>query len=330
MTRPRIVIFVEEDDPGPDGYHYFLWGLHTAWLEMGIDVQVAKGLAAFRRANAGAADVVFPHFDETRTPADIQEALDGLPNVVNGGLHDISKRIISRQLVRRDDDWDGSVIVKTDRNTGGRPEATIADRRLTPVRKTLRRVRRSFAKFAAKDWRRVESIRDCQYPVFASKEKVPAGVWENPHLVVERFLPEFDGQLYYLRWYYFFGDRYRCVRVGSNRPVVKTRSKMFREEGLDVPPEVLEYRAQLNMDYGKIDYVMHEGRPVVLDVNKTPGGPKAERRLIRGGPLALGFDALRKHGPGAVRGITHVNVERQPFDPALLMDWWTRQTGAAA
>ena len=50
------------------------------------------------------------------------------------------------------------------------PRATLS--KCSSAGPTLRRVRRSFAKFAAKDWRRVESIRDCQYPVFASKEKV--------------------------------------------------------------------------------------------------------------------------------------------------------------
>jgi hypothetical protein len=46
---------------------------------------------------------------------------------------------------------------------------------------------------------------------------------------------------------------------------------MFRP-GVDVPvsEEILEVRRRLGFDYGKIDYVVHEGQVVLIDVNTTP------------------------------------------------------------
>jgi glutathione synthase/RimK-type ligase-like ATP-grasp enzyme len=37
-----------------------------------------------------------------------------------------------------------------------------------------------------------------------------------------------------------------------------------------VPDEVHEFRRKIGMDFGKIDFVVREGRAVILDVNPTP------------------------------------------------------------
>ena len=42
-----------------------------------------------------------------------------------------------------------------------------------------------------------------------------------------------------------------------------------------MPGEVLDVRRRLGLDYGKIDYVIHEGQVVILDVNRTPAQPDA-------------------------------------------------------
>jgi hypothetical protein len=42
-------------------------------------------------------------------------------------------------------------------------------------------------------------------------------------------------------------------------------------ETLDVPLELLEIRDRLGFDYGKIDYVVHQGKVHIIDANKTPG-----------------------------------------------------------
>ncbi len=38
----------------------------------------------------------------------------------------------------------------------------------------------------------------------------------------------------------------------------------------DPPPELEEFREVNGFDFGKFDYVEHDGRPILLDINKTP------------------------------------------------------------
>ena len=47
-------------------------------------------------------------------------------------------------------------------------------------------------------------------------------------------------------------------------------------------------RRELGFDYGRFDYVLHEGEVVLLDVNHTPVGvPERQRRI--GQMLAAGI-----------------------------------------
>lgn len=51
----------------------------------------------------------------------------------------------------------------------------------------------------------------------------------------------------------------------------------------------------LNLDYGRIDFVMNKGEPVVLDVNKTQGGGAAldpNREQLK--KIALGIGSFLK------------------------------------
>ena len=38
--------------------------------------------------------------------------------------------------------------------------------------------------------------------------------------------------------------------------------------------EIVELRKKMKFDYGKFDYVIHDGKVVLLDINKTIGIPK--------------------------------------------------------
>jgi hypothetical protein len=54
-------------------------------------------------------------------------------------------------------------------------------------------------------------------------------------------------------------------------------------------------RLMLNLDYGRIDFVMNKGEPVVLDVNKTQGGGAAldpNREQLK--KIALGIGSFLK------------------------------------
>lgn len=119
---------------------------------------------------------------------------------------------------------------------------------------------------------------------------MPGWVWQDERLIVERFIPERDGKLYVLRLWMFFGHQEYSMRVLSELPIVKSR-KLVKVELVDeVPGEVRQLRQELGLDFGKIDYVMHDGRPVVFDVNKTPtvflnkkGQPGPYVRKLAGG-----------------------------------------------
>jgi hypothetical protein len=182
------------------------------------------------------------------------------PVVINGATIDISKRRVSNQIVPRPDAYSGHVIIKTDANFGGRPEQ-----------------RQAFQRGEVQDsqsssWETAQTL--AQYPIFRTPRDVPAGVWSNPHLVVDKFTPERNAAgEFVLRIWIFLGDRslhYRCI---SAEPVIKSQNTIRREQldRDDIPEELRRRRTELGFDYGKFDYVQVDGRAILLDANKTPG-----------------------------------------------------------
>ena len=111
-----------------------------------------------------------------------------------------------------------------------------------------------------------------EYPVYKSLAEVPRDVFKNPALVVERFLPEKEGDRYFMRLCFFLGDRELNARVAGPEPVIKRRNAVLVEEGIQVPEPVRRLRRELGLDYGKIDYAIHDGEVVIFDVNRTPLG----------------------------------------------------------
>jgi hypothetical protein len=167
--------------------------------------------------------------------------------------------VTSLYLVHPGDDWEGPVIVKSDLNCGGAAEyrsSLSGLRRLRVVRGLTRRLA------AAPTWR--------DYRVFERLADVPASLAENPDLVVERFLPELEDGLYHVHMYQFLGDGERCSRIGSNDPVLKADTST-RASVVEPHAEARAWREELGLDYGKIDYTVHEGEVILLDANKTTG-----------------------------------------------------------
>jgi hypothetical protein len=142
-------------------------------------------------------------------------------------------------------------------------------------------------------WRFLRSLDS--YPIFDNPREVPEGVWENRHLVVERFLPEMEGSHYLLRNWIFFRDQGRNSVSRSQVPVVKAATSFGAEEA-PVPPELEAMRREIQADFGKFDYVLCKGKVVLYDVNRTPTyrapGPSADSlRAIR--RMADGLLSLR-------------------------------------
>ena len=72
--------------------------------------------------------------------------------------------------------------------------------------------------------------------------------------------------------------------MASVHPLVKAGTSL-RVERIEPHAEIVAWRETLEMDYGKLDYVIHEGEVVLLDVNKTTGASRhlgaAELRSMR-------------------------------------------------
>jgi hypothetical protein len=278
----RVAILLHERQRWIVRRGYRIWALQRVWESQGIRVERVFGPRT--RIDA---DLLIPHIDLTVMPEAYRAVLDAHPRVVNRRVRDSSKRAISRNLVQPGDGWEGPVIVKTDRNHGGLPEADTASALQGLLARAFPRLRRILAPQRLARARNLEPYR---YPVFPRAADVPAEVFGNPHLVVERFLPEREGSRMFVRYYSFCGDRHVCMRRGGEGPVVRFRAEVAGP--VAVPEEIVAERRRLGFDYGKFDFVVHEGRPVLLDANPTPTLRAAATADLLASTLADGIRAL--------------------------------------
>jgi len=207
------------------------------------------------------ADLGILHVDQTCVPDAAIPSLRPGQRLLNGQVRDISKKIFSSLRVSPGDSWGGPVIIKQNLNCFGAPESKQRKEGFIEAK------RRRWSK---KHWRWLRTLPSRDYPVLASAAEVPGWVWGREDLLVERFLPERVGDQYAVRGWLFWGDRGYAYRLFSKRPVVKTANTDHYEILDRVPPELEQFRRAHAMDFGKLDYVEVEGRPVVLDMNKTP------------------------------------------------------------
>jgi hypothetical protein len=251
---------------------YLLFGVLKSLERLGHSWVVAAGLKAVP------GDVALLHVDATVVGEEYLSLQSSYAGTINFGVADISKRKVSRQLLAKGDDWTGPVVVKANFNCGGQMEE------LHNRRAQLRGLPEPHP--GVTHW--------SEYRVLDSLDEVADDVWSDPALVVERFLPERDsaGRFAYRTWV-FMGGRERCTRFVTSAPISKA-SGVLEYEPVEVPAKLREERARLKFDFGGFDFVMHDGEPVLLDANRTPGLADALDRMIRAGHrnLAEGLDAL--------------------------------------
>ncbi len=232
------------------------------WEAWGINVIHVYGTERFVPA-----DAVLVHVDLSVVPEDYLEFAHRYPLVINGKITDIRKRSYSPNLLRSGDDYPGPVIIKTSLNSSGAPEAF--SRYTLQGQSFWQRLRRRL--FSDSDPDQPFGIRDKKhYRIYPSLNKVPAKFLQSPDLVVEPFVPERHGEYYCLRECYFFGDVKVARCEVSLEPVFMSGEDA--PELAEPPPQMIyDLREHMHLDYGKIDYVMREGKPVLFDVNKTTG-----------------------------------------------------------
>ncbi|MEM9302559.1 MAG: hypothetical protein AAGE01_10635 [Pseudomonadota bacterium] len=151
--------------------------LARIFTSIGFKIGIQKGLGSPQSGRA-----VINLVDLTITPPDYVAYIDNFPVALNGRLLDISKTTVCapETIVAPGDGYGGPVVVKTRRNFGGIPEQRSRGDRREP---------RAGASF---DWRTITCLEPRNYQVFQSANQVPAGVWDNPELVVQRLYAEVD------------------------------------------------------------------------------------------------------------------------------------------
>jgi hypothetical protein len=251
---------------------YLLHGILKQLETMGHDWTVAAGPIPMR------GDVAILHVDSTIVDQRYVDLASRYRRAINFGTGDISKRATSRILVAEGDDWQGPVIVKADFNN--------------------RAIMEYWHNYAARQLRRPLPHPGIgltpPYQLLDHCGLVPEEVWANPALVVERFLPEPDDSGgYALRAWVFMGERERCNRIVTPGPISKG-ADIVTVTPVDIPAEIRAERERLKFDYGKFDFVVHDGVPVLLDANRTPGIATAIQSLHDAGAmnLAEGLDAM--------------------------------------
>jgi len=260
VSKLRVAIITHEIDEFQDS-NYLLRHLSRIWERDDIEIAIVKGV----NQEPPKADIAILHTDITVVGEDYTRLFYHYPLVINGAVTDISKTVFSDLIVKKGDAYNGKVIVKTNANFGGMRERE----------KKFNEGDWQSTIEIQRPWRRVEWMDE--YPVFDSPSAVPSGVWRNDRLVVEKFLPEKNSQgEYLLKVWVFFGDEGIYYNIVSNESVIKSHNLIRREflDVNDVPEAIREVRARMGFDYGKFDFAIHEGKAVLYDVNRTPGGPK--------------------------------------------------------
>ena len=230
---------------------YMVYLLAEHWTARGHKV-----LRHFGTDTPPAADIAIANIDLTVIPDAYVALYSRYPRVINAAVVDISKRAYSTQQIVRGDPWPGPVIVKTNANFGGRIDARLR--------------RRALAAGVTPDIPPQVTMTD--YAVLQSIDAVPADVWSNDALIVEKFLPEQDPDGYYMRVWVFLGERERSMRMRAQVPVIKSHHITNREY-VEVPAAIRAWRQRLGFDYGKFDYVVRDGEAILIDANRTPGAP---------------------------------------------------------
>ncbi|MEM9165547.1 MAG: hypothetical protein AAGB48_00815 [Planctomycetota bacterium] len=284
-----IAVLLDPRDAHAERRQYRIWPLIEAWKRLGHGIVVTRDPDEACRA-----DVLLPHLDVSRIPEPIWKRIRTHARLLNRHIRDVRKSAISAHLLNREDPHTGPVIVKTNNNSGGfRDFERTVPRWLRTASLAWHRVLWSpAARRHGFRWTRMLP----RYPVFPSIESVPTSVWANPHLVVERFFePDRDAEGRYVMFMWIvLGDRGLGRTLSGRTRVVKdTNAKLGAFER---PPEmILATQRSLGVEYGKIDYVVHQGQPVVLDINPTPvvtGESRTDKHILESGRIASAIESL--------------------------------------
>ena len=263
----RVALIFHKNERKKSLPRFAVWHLAEAWREEKINIILLFGTEKYV-----AADLALLHVDLTEVPEEYIDFAQRYPVVLNGQIRDIRKSSFSSHRVNPKDGYNGKVIVKSDLNYGGEPERKLLG---TPLSRLALRITTRFPFLKSMNRGSLPDLRSPRnYQICESAHSVPESWFYQNDIFIEKFLPELRDGLYCLRSYHFLGDKGACVLRKSNHPLVGASTTIGREE-VAPHPTIVELTRRMKFDFGKFDYVMHEGTPILLDTNKTPGAGKA-------------------------------------------------------
>lgn len=255
MIGKKIAILFHERDRQKLHHRYMITKYADFWRHDGLEVEYVFGTGRFTPA-----DLAILHIDLSVVPEQYLAFAQQYPKALNGKIKDIRKSSFSSITVGKDDDFDGKVIVKTNLNAAGMPE--------WKRRSSLQKLSTKLLRLISDGKKSIKPTKN--YNVYKRFGDVPQKDIDNPEMIIEKFIPETEGDYYFIRTYLFFGDRMSCHRLRSTSPVVKSHT-VIDFELIDPHPDVVAMTKKLHFDFGKFDYVVHDGKAIIFDVNKTPG-----------------------------------------------------------
>lgn len=206
-------------------------------------------------------EAAFLHVDLTEVPATFLEAARRYERCVNGEAATIRRTLYSRARLQPGDAHDGPVIVKTVLNSRGAPELRYENRRSIAARAGY--IARKLLIPGYKQ-------RICpHYTIHPSLDDVPRSVWDNPRLMVERFLPASTTLPIVKQRFDFFFEVELNTRVAYDSLLCDPETMVDQDVDPDVPEAIRDLRRDLKLDYGAIDYFMVDGEAFPIDANKT-------------------------------------------------------------
>jgi hypothetical protein len=265
MNKQRIAILMHERAEHISGKH-LIDVLADYWREDGCNVILLYGTKHFIPA-----DLLFVHVDLSVVPDAYLTFAKRYPMVINGDIKDIRKETFSQNLLTMGDPWNGPVIVKTNKNYAGRPEAKRDQ--YDGITGYIRQKFRGARIRLNPEWLAPSIKEPADYPIYRHLREVPRLYFYHPGLIIQKFMPEIENGLYCLHNMLFLGGRFSCLRLKSENQIVNMGTAEEREWNMVPHPKLVALRNRLGLDYGKFDYVIIDGEPILLDVNKTIGWP---------------------------------------------------------
>jgi len=246
IGQRRIAVLFHEKESPRSVRRYVVDALAQIWREQGHQVVYLFGTRVWEPA-----DIILVHIDLSVIPQNYLVFARRYPIALNAWVSDIRRTNYSKLIISNDCKYHEPVILKTNLNYSGIPEVHLGKWR-----------------FLKRMYKRV--IRNYSNRVFPNTYSVPFPLRRMPGLILEKFLPEKENGLFVVRNYQFLGNRGTAMKLLGREPVVKGRTSIAMVP-IDPNPEIVRLRAQMRFDYGKFDYVMHDGSAILLDANKTTG-----------------------------------------------------------